>query len=380
MTILKILFCIDTLGSGGAERIMLNIVNGLQRNPSYEIDIFLLLKTGVHLETLSENIHLYSFLNRPRKGLRAFIRFLPAKWLHKLLIRKKYDVEIAFLEGGSTKIVAGCPNQQTRKYAWVHSDVMKHDWANRYYISEKQNRKCYASFDKVIAVSTEVKNAVEQRFDCKAYFLHNCLDNHKIQKLAEEYEENIFRKDRFNLVTVGSLQPIKGIERLIEVHENLKQRGLLVCHYILGTGELAEELRQKIQEKELGDRMILKGFVQNPYPYIKNADLYVCSSYAEGYNSAVCEAVLLGTPVVTTDCAGMKDILGKSVYGLIVDNSSDGLLEGIRKMIEQPDFYQEYKNRVQQCETVLGYEQCLQEVENLLTDNNAIQQNGECDL
>lgn len=375
VTILKILFCIDTLGSGGAERIMLNVINGLQRNPTYEIDIFLLLRTGVYLEALSENVHLYSFLNRPRKGLRLFIRLLPAKWLHRLLIRKEYDVEIAFLEGGSTKIVAGCPNKKTRKYAWVHSDVKKHNWANRYYITERQNRKCYASFDKVIAVSTEVKNAVEQRFHCKAYFLHNCLDNHQIKKLAEESVENIFRKDRFNLVTVGSLQPIKGIERLIEVHECLKQCGLQVCHYILGTGELEEEIRKKIQGKNLEDRMILKGFVQNPYPYIKNADLYVCSSYAEGYNSAVCEAVLLGTPVVTTDCAGMKDILGNSLYGLIVENSPNGLINGIRKMIEQPDFFQEYKKRIQQCETVLGYEQCLHEVEELLSDNNAFQQN-----
>ena len=88
-----------------------------------------------------------------------------------------------------------------------------------------------------------------------------------------------------------------------------------------------------IDDNKLNDCVELTGFIDNPYPLLKKADLFVCSSLTEGFSTVVSEAIFLGTPVLTTDCAGMKDILGDSEFGLIVENNENGLYEGLKQLL-----------------------------------------------
>lgn len=96
-----------------------------------------------------------------------------------------------------------------------------------------------------------------------------------------------------------------------------------------------EKLEKLIMDNHLSDVVFLYGYKENPYPYIKSSDVFICSSYAEGFSTVVTEALILGVPTVTTDCAGMRELLGDSHYGLIVKNSEEGLLEGITQMIDK---------------------------------------------
>ena len=81
-----------------------------------------------------------------------------------------------------------------------------------------------------------------------------------------------------------------------------------------------------------------------PYPIIKQASLYVCSSYREGYSTSVIEALILGVPIVTTMCSGMEEILGsKNEYGIITKNTDADLLDGIENIITNPNLYKSYK-------------------------------------
>ena len=89
------------------------------------------------------------------------------------------------------------------------------------------------------------------------------------------------------------------------------------------------------------------GFKQNPYPYLKSSDVFVCSSYAEGFSTVVTEALILGIPVVTTECAGMRELLGDSEHGLIVDNSDEGLLYGMKTMVEDKECRNVYKEKAE---------------------------------
>lgn len=334
----KILFCIDSLKPGGAEIIMCNTVNELVKDPNLNITVQLLQKEN-KLE-LDNRINVRTFMNNSI-FYRKFIKWLPAYLLHKLIIKEKFDYEIAFMEGASTKVISGCRDKETQTYAWVHTDMKKYRWSQRSYRNVAEEKKAYANINKVFAVSSDTRDIFEEIYSKPATYVQNIIDDKKIESYAQK-ERNVYDDNKFHIVSVGSIKPVKGYERLIKIHRMLKKQGIECVHYILGDGPLLEDLKQKIAKAELEDRIVLKGYVANPYPWIDQADILACVSYAEGYSSVVCESVILETPVLTTDCSGMKDILGESQYGLIVENNDDAIFEGIKKMIDDRNFYEKY--------------------------------------
>ena len=168
------------------------------------------------------------------------------------------------------------------------------------------------------------------------------------------------------MVSVGSLIPRKGFERLIHVCGLLKSRGYHFQLLILGKGELYEDLAEQVVDEHLQDSVQLLGFRDNPYPYMAAADLYVCPSYVEGFSTVVSEAVVLETPVVTTDCSGMREILGDSEYGLITQNTEESLFEGLRTMLDKPEVYQYYQQRVRERAPFFYMEERLKAYEEIL--------------
>lgn len=195
--------------------------------------------------------------------------------------------------------------------------------------------------------------------------VQNILNDKKINICADK-EKNIYGDHQFHIVSVGSIKPIKGYERLIKVHRALKNEGVKCVHYILGDGPSYADLKQKITENDLEDRIILKGYIENPYPWIKEADMLACVSYAEGYSSVVCEAVILGVPVITTECSGMKDILGDSEYGLIVKNDDISIINGIKKMVTNKEFYQKYLLKVKERRTEFSVDNAVKQLKTKL--------------
>lgn len=173
-------------------------------------------------------------------------------------------------------------------------------------------------------------------------------------------------KGEFLMVSVGSLIPRKGFERLIHVCGRLKSRGYHFRLLILGKGELYEDLAEQVIDEHLLDSVQLLGFRDNPYPYMAAADLYVCPSYVEGFSTVVSEAVVLETPVVTTDCSGMREILGDSEYGLITQNTEESLFEGLRTMLDKPEVYQYYQQRVRERAPFFYMEERLKAYEEIL--------------
>lgn len=109
--------------------------------------------------------------------------------------------------------------------------------------------------------------------------------------------------------------------------------GLDVRLLLLGTGELEETLKKQVRDLRLEKNVEFLGYKKNPYKYVKNADLFVCSSLHEGFSTAVTEALIVGTPVVTTVCSGMEELLGQNEYGLIVDNDMEALYKGVKKVL-----------------------------------------------
>ena len=155
---------------------------------------------------------------------------------------------------------------------------------------------------------------------------------------------------------------------LLSVHRQLLDSGLPHDLWILGEGPERPKLEAFIRKNRLADSVRLLGFCGNPYPCLKAADLLVCSSRFEGFSTFITEGVILGKPIVTTDCSGMRELLGDSEYGLITDNSEAALLAGMRNMLTDAGLREQYAARAAERGAAFSARQLTAQTEQILLD------------
>lgn len=348
---IKILFFIDSISGGGAEKVLRNLVNNMDQskfditvqtiNDSVKADT--LLKDGIRYKTINR------FKNRILNKLYQYWIRLCAelKILYPLYIKDDYDIEVAYLECGPTKIIASSTNKKAVKIAWVHCDLEKKEGFGD---SIERIRKYYEKYDKIVCVSQSVKQSFKKLLgkDMGTTVLYNVNDENEILEKAE-LSIPFQRKGSGELiVAVGRLTRQKGFDRLIEACRLLRDKGYSFELWILGQGSEREKLEELIRKYRLEDRISLLGFVENPYPYIKKADILVCSSRYEGLSTVVTEGLILGKAIVTTACTGMKELLGDSEYGIITEDNSHALFNGIKEMLNTPDLLENYAGKAKQ--------------------------------
>ena len=264
-----------------------------------------------------------------------------AKMTYLLHIKDNYDIECAFLEMGTTKIMAASTNKHAKKLAWVHCDLLQA--MGNIQAFEEKTARWYRKFDKVICVSESVKDSFDKIFhgEFASEVLYNVVEDDVIREKAQEPVLDI-EKRRLTLLAVGTMYPPKNYPRLLQTHQRLLQEGIGHDLWILGDGEQRPQIEQYIQENGLQESVKLFGFQNNPYPYMKTADIIVCSSNYEGFSTVITESVILGKAIVTTDCSGMKEILGDGEYGLITGNSDEKFYEGVKRMLTDPKMREDY--------------------------------------
>ncbi|CAH0175363.1 glycosyltransferase [Peribacillus simplex] len=352
----KVLFCIDSLKGGGAEKVLIDILNRI--NNKYDITLFLIYNNGVYLDNLPKNVRVnYMFnTNNPfflknkillkflEKVIDIVFQKIPSKLLYKLFIRNKFEVEIAFLEGKSTKLISGS-KQTSKKIAWVHTNLKNHHWTKSLYKSINDEKKHYNYFNDVIFVSKDSMEGYLDIFnmekDNKLKVIYNPIDDENIVEKAIEGEE---KYKKFTVCSVGRLGHEKGFDRLIKAHARLISDGIFHNLIIIGDGVEKNSLIKLCQELGVEKTVQLLGFKKNPYKYIKNANLFVCSSRAEGYSLALAEAMILGLPVLSTSCGGTKEILDSGKYGFLVGNSADDIYNGIKTLLLNEQKLEYFKN------------------------------------
>lgn len=351
--------------------LLVETVNRLPKD-RYDVTLMTLFHDDTRAGMLSPEVHYRPALRvkngRAQKILSGIMQYIiPPKWLYRWFFKSDADVEVAFMEAFPTKILAYSTNQHAKKYAWVHIDVQTYTKQDRLFRSMRHQKACYERFDGIYCVSENVQEAFSAKFGLteRVHVAYNMLDEQAIRRRKDEPVDDI-PKGEFLMVSVGSLIPRKGFERLIHVCGLLKSRGYHFHLLILGKGELYEDLAEQVIDEHLQDSVQLLGFRDNPYPYMAAADLYVCPSYVEGFSTVVSEAVVLETPVVTTDCSGMREILGDSEYGLITQNTEESLFEGLRTMLDKPEVYQYYQQRVRERAPFFYMEERLKAYEEIL--------------
>ena len=341
---IKILFFIDSIAGGGAEKVLRNLVNNMDQD---KFDITVQTIDHAPAEKYLRKEVRYKSINRFRNPLlkkmyQYWIRLCAElKILYPLYIKDDYDIEVAYLECGPTKIIASSTNKKAVKIAWVHCDLEKKEGFTD---SIEKSKKYYEKYDKIVCVSENVKQSFEKLFGKapEPVVLYNVNDEKEILEKAERPVP--FQRNGTGelLVAAGRLTRQKGFDRLIEACRLLRDRGYSFELWILGEGPERGSLEELIQRYRLDDRISLCGFVENPYPCIKKADILVCSSRYEGMSTVVTEGLILGKAIVTTACTGMDELLGDSEYGVIVEDSIEGICFGIQKLLNSKQLRIQY--------------------------------------
>lgn len=327
---IKILFFIETIDGGGAEKVLRNLVNNMDRN-RFDITVQTVFpEDAEHL--LAEGIRYRAMYARNSGLSRLRYRLEAACGLSYLLhIRDTYDIECACLECGATKIISGSTNKKAKKLAWVHCDLKK-AMADPTDFAEK-TRKYYQKFDKVVCVSRQGKTSFDELFSNRidSVIVYNTIDREEVLWKAQQQPEREYGKPL--VVSLGRLSEPKCYLRMLKAHRKLVEEGIVHHLLILGEGSERASLEAYIREHGLEQTVHLPGFAENPYPYLKKADLLACSSVYECFSTFITEGLILGKPIVTTDASGMRELLGESQWGLITDNEDEAFYKGMKEML-----------------------------------------------
>lgn len=368
-TKIKILFVIHDLSVGGAEKVLINLVNNMDYS-KFDITVLALFDEGVNKQFLNPKIEYRYAFRHAIRGNSHYMKLLSPRQLYHWLVPEEYDIVISYLEGPSARIVAGCPKNKTKIVSWVHCTYHNKKELAKSFRGIKEACQCYEKSDRMIFVSEEVKQAFLNccPIKCETNVLYNTNESEKIiVKAAEKIEENLFKENTFFWCGVGKIVPNKGFYRMIRIQKRLIEEGYDVQLLILGTGWQQEELENLCQENGILNTVTFLGYQTNPYKYVSNCDLFVCASYAEGFSTAATEALIVGTPVCTVKVSGMKEMLGaNNEFGVIVENNEDALYLGIKKLIDNPELLNHYKKMSLQRGKDFSTEETVNAVQNML--------------
>ena len=376
----KILFVINTLGYGGAERAMLDLFAALEPE-KYKISLFVLTGQGELSRELPAYVHLLNknyrdvsvltkegrkllmkrvlragigkgvffrrafYLAKNIRNMRKHGKILPDKLCWRILsdgapvLKRKYDLAVAYLEGGATYYVADHVKAK-KKAAFVHIDYGKAGYAR------ELDLDCYGKFDRIFTVSDEVREhflEVYPEYETKVSVFHNMVNQERIRRMADEgtgFEDDF---QGYRILTIGRLARQKRYDMAIQAMTLLKEKCQIpVRWYVLGEGDLRESLEQQIKAAHLEKDFILLGVKSNPFPYYRECDLYVHATGFEGKSIAIQEAQTLGKPILATDCSGNREQIVQDVDGRMCPLDPESISSEILWMIEHPERCRSY--------------------------------------
>ena len=286
------------------------------------------------------------------------------------MIKENYDIIVSYLEGPTTRIVSGCTNTNTKLINWVHTEMNNISEFQKSYRSAKEMKKAYERYNVTIFVAKTTESSFKEKTKIKlknSKVIRNIIDINEILSKSNEKIEN--EKEQITLVTLARLTQSKGYERLLKIHKRLLDEKIYNRLWILGEGEDRSKIENYIKQNSLENTVKLYGYQENPYKYLKQADIYVCASYIEGYSTAVTEALIVGKPIVTTNCSGMSEILENGKYGLIVENNDEDLYEGIKEMILNSTLRKKFENLAIERRTYFDIKNKVKELDELFENS-----------
>ena len=365
---IKVLFLLEAFDKGGIEKVTLDIVNHL--DPAvYDITVQTFWFGGHCQSQVAPHVKVIPFFfRRYVRGIIRLIDLLSPRMLYRLFVHGDYDVEIAASDGGAAKVISGSTNPHSRKICWVHMDVVERGSKLKEFANADTAHHIYSRFDVIAPVSAACRDQFVKKFgeSYPLHVVHNPMPVQNILSKSTEFAVDL-PKDRLNFVCIGRLVEQKGFDRLLEACAIVKQTTDRPFHvYIIGEGILRPQLEAFITNHALTSTVTLLGFQKNPYPYLKGADAFFLSSRDEAFPLVVGESLVVGTPVLATDCSGVCEWLANGTYGMILENSTTGILYGMQAVLGEPAILHTYRKKIPEAQKNLSFEQGLQDFEAIL--------------
>ena len=376
---------------GGAEKVLVTFLKNLPKD-KYEIDLLLNLYSGKYLPEVPSWINVL-YLNKgemittnrlqdiPVKAFRVIyqkmLKMFPSLLYQFILKGKKYDIEFAAIHGFRDEVL-NSPLKSSKKLIWIHNDLKK---TELYHYTDAEIQKFFG-FDKIMVISEKIQQdfkilAKNEEEKNKIVRIYNPLDTKEIilksQETREKNKENHHSQlstlnSQPTFVSVGTVFPQKGFDRLLRVHKRLLEEDFKHKIQIVGDGYDFENIKKLQEELGVKETSMLFGFTDNPYPIIKNADFYILSSRYEGFPTVVFEAITLKKNIIATDVSGVQEMLDNGKLGLIVDNSEDGIYEGMKKALQNPEIFIEYEEHLKDYEMPFNLENSVNSIIKILDE------------
>ena len=384
----KVLFIIDSLTCGGAEKSLVSLLPLLNRD-KYEISLWMLTPTGPFISLLPKDIHIIA---QPSYNIWEQLKIMVARLWFSLFIRilrilkikehgaetlwkcigwaykipeGNWDAVFAYQQGFPTYLVSE-KFKTTRKFAWVNADIFAAGYNTKF------NTKFYQKFTRIVPVSSILKDLMLERmpeFKDKYYVVYDILNPNVIRELSAEQEFNL-RTDsqEYVFVTVGRLVPPKGYDIAIKAASILKQHGIKFHWYFVGEGSERTNIEKWKKELGVDTEVVLLGLQTNPYAFMAQADIYVQTSKFEGFGLTIGEAKILGKPIVSTNFDVVHNQLTHEKNGLIADMTGESVAENILRLLEDRELKETILSTVQKEENTTYLSEAVK-VEQLIDCN-----------
>lgn len=358
----KIAFVMYDGTVGGTERVLLNMLSDFDFD-RYDVTLWLMKEDGPMFKNIDSRIHLrfadtvdgwdcikHDIRNRNFshmiKGIFART-YLKKDWLHEKwylneiypTVDEKYDCVVAYM-GISATVASFALNRLIgkKKILWVHG-IFNFTKIECCFLNNQ-----YKKFDLVYCVSKDARDDFIKKFPKsrnKVYLYYNHIDTGRIINMTQCDMDTSMRHT--SIVTVARLSEEKGQNMVPRITRMLLDQGYMIHWYLIGEGALREVVEAEIEKHNVGGFVHLLGTKENPYPYIKNCDIYVQPSFREGYCTTTVEAKILQKPIVTTDAPGMREQFVSGENGLIVDAMTpEALFDGIKTLIDHPEMREKF--------------------------------------
>lgn len=259
------------------------------------------------------------------KGFSKLVHRLPMGLFSRLAFgHETYDIEVAFQYGVSQQCVA-THHSAAAKYAWMHT-----------YDNGLRFKREYETMGTVCCVSRCNAERLHRELPLvKTDYNYNPVDDEEVRELGKA-PIDIERPEGLLFVTVGRHSAEKGFDRLIKIVKRLKDEGYIFHLWIIGDGPLSGELNKLCCELGVDNEVQFLGRQNNPHKFTSKADVFICSSFSEGYSTACTEAVMLGVPIITTNVSGAEEIMNDAGCGMITEMDDESLYKAIKSICETP--------------------------------------------
>lgn len=368
----KIIIVNNNMKVGGVQKSLCNLLWSLEEKGDYSVTLVLFSPVGEYMDRIPPNVKciyvnsLFRYLGVSQGEMHGVDRFkrgalaaicrtigrpvaVGLMLLSQRKLQETYDCAIAFLHNGGKRTFFGGVQdfvlhciKADRKVTFLHDDYEKCG------ANHAINNRLMAQFDKIAACSDGCRGVFESLVPHLAYksvTVRNCNNIAEIKTLAED-NPVVYDQDRINVLCAARMSPRKGVDRAIEAAAEMLKQGIPITLHILGSGIMETQLKDMVSKYGLQENVIFYGEQGNPYRYMKNADLFLLTSYHEAAPMVIDEAYILDLPVLTTRTNSSDEMVTARECGWICDNSQDALNRLLAEVLRDKDALKEMKNRL----------------------------------